>query len=250
MLKIFRSVLAVIGVVLLANAAYLWCVSNCNVGLILLTAIGAILVIYAAFMRLIHKLLDNKFGALVKVLLLLATAYFAFTSTMITMSATSDTATFNEDAVIVLGAAVRGEQVTLPLAYRLNAAINYHTLNPDAYIIVSGGQGNGENVTEAEAMEKYLTERGVNPEKIVPEIHATSTYENFLFSKQILDKLLPNGYEAAYITNGFHIFRAGRLAKTAGITVHRMHAQSSIITLLPDYLRECCAIGLMWITNK
>ncbi len=250
MLKIFRSVLAVIGVVLLTNAAYLWTVSNCNVGLILLTVIGVLLVIYSIFMCGIHKLLNNRFGTWLKVFLLLATAYFAFTSTMIAMSANNDTATFSEDAVIVLGAAIRGEQVTRPLAYRLNAALTYHQLNPDAYIIVSGGQGNGENITEAEAMERYLTERGVNPEKIVPEIRATSTYENFLFSKQILDKLLPNGYEAAYITNGFHTFRAGRLAKSAGIMVHRMHARSSILTLLPDYLRECCAVGLMWITGK
>lgn len=249
-LKLFRTLLGAVGTVFFINAAYLWCVSNCNTGLILLTLIGIVFMVYAAFTQGINRLLNNKFGTYVKILAFLGTVYFLFTSSMIAMSATTDTATFKEDAIIVLGAAVHGDQVTRPLAYRLDAAVRYHKINPDALIIVSGGRGHGESITEAEAMERYLTEKGVNPEKIVPEAHATSTYENFTFSKRILDKKFPDGYKTAYITNGFHIFRAGRLAKSAGLITQRMHAESNLLTLLPDYLRECCAVGLMWLTGR
>ena len=105
-------------------------------------------------------------------------------------------------------------------------------------------------ITEAEAMERYLIKKGVNPEVIIREEQATSTFENFLFSKEILDKKLSKNYKVAFITNRFHLFRAGRLAKSAGLSAQRMHADSDLITLLPDYLRECCAVGAMWLTGK
>ena len=136
MVKLLRWLLAIIGSVFLVNAIWLWTVSNCNVGLILLTAFGACFLLYARFMRLINRLLQNKFGLIVKTVVFLVAVYFLFTGSMLIMSATNDTATFKEDAVIVLGAAVRGEQVTLPLAYRLDAAVTYHKINPFIFYLV------------------------------------------------------------------------------------------------------------------
>ncbi len=246
----FRLCLYIIATLLLANAAYLWVVSNFNLGLLLLTLLGGSILTYAIFMRLIHKLLDNRIGRIIKWLIVLCCAYFIFVATTITMSATTDTASFKEDAVIVLGAGVHGERVSKALAYRLDAAVRYHKVNPDAYIIVSGGQGAQETITEAEAMERYLIQKGVNSERIIKEEQATSTYENFLFSKKILDEMFPGEYKVAYITNSFHLFRAGRLAKSAGLNVQRVRAGTSAATLLPDYLRECCAVGAMWVRGK
>ena len=52
-----------------------------------------------------------------------------------------DNVTYQEDAVIVLGAGLRGDQVSLTLAQRLDAAIAYHEKNPRSVIVVSGDRG-------------------------------------------------------------------------------------------------------------
>jgi uncharacterized SAM-binding protein YcdF (DUF218 family) len=66
-------------------------------------------------------------------------------------------------------------------------------------LIVSGGQGRQENIAEALAMGRYLTEKGVPAEQIFKEEKSTSTYENFLFSKDILEQKFPQGYSAVFI---------------------------------------------------
>ncbi len=250
MTKLIRFFLGIISVPLLIYAGLLWFFSNTNVGLILLTAISFFLLLYALLFHGINRLLDNKFGNFIKFLFLVAIVGFTFTTTLITMSARDDTVNYKEDAMIVLGAGVHGTRVSRPLAFRLDAAVMYHRKNPDALLIVTGGQGHQEEISEALAMENYLLNKGVSPEKIIKEERATSTYENFLYSKEILDKQFPEGYRTAYITNSFHIFRAGRMAKSAGVIAARMHAESDIFTLIPDYLRECCAVVYMWISGK
>ena len=77
---------------------------------------------------------------------------------------------YDEDAIIVLGAGIRGEQVTRILANRLNTAIEYHKKNPSAKIIVTGDQGQGrrEFIPESLAMKRYLIAIGI-PEEIIFE---------------------------------------------------------------------------------
>src|SRR5699024_8835907 len=97
-----------------------------------------------------------------------------------------DNSSYDEDVIIVLGCGIRGDMVSDQLARRLDAAIRYHTQNPDAMILVSGGQGPQESVTEALAMETYLIAGGIPSDKIIKEESSTSTYSNLLFSKEIL----------------------------------------------------------------
>ena len=99
----------------------------------------------------------------------------------------TDTVTYKEDAVIVLGAGLRGENLSLILRNRLDAAVEYYNENPEAVIVVSGGQGPDEDIPEAEAMERYLYEQGVPLNKIIKEDKSTSTEENFKFSKELLE---------------------------------------------------------------
>lgn len=250
MKALFRMVLAVIALFILSNAGYLWLVSNYNLGLILTTALGAALLLYALLFDWINRLLDNRFGRVLKGLLLLLTATLIFVGTLISVAGRTDTVTYKEDAIIVLGAGIHGDQVSRVLAYRLDAALQYHKKNPDAFIVVSGGQGPQETISEAEAMERYLLARGAAPDKILREEQASSTYENFLYAKALLDGRLTKPYKTAYITNRFHIFRAGRVAKTAGLISTRLHASNDPMTILPDYLRECCAVAAFWIRGR
>ena len=57
--------------------------------------------------------------------------------------------------VLVLGCQVRGTEPSLMLTRRLEAAYQYLTQYPDAVCVVSGGQGDDEDIPEGEAMEQY-----------------------------------------------------------------------------------------------
>ena len=162
----------------------------------------------------------------------------------------TDTLTGDEDAIIVLGAGLRGDRVSLTLRDRLDAAIDCFDQNPDVLIVVSGGQGPQEDITEALAMERYLMEHGVPADRIVKEDRSTSTAENFAFSKALLDKRLGENYSVAYITNDFHILRAGQVASRQGFD-QITHAHSSTVWYLvvPHCLRECVAVLWYWISG-
>lgn len=153
-----------------------------------------------------------------------------------------------EDAVIVLGAGIRGDRVTQVLQFRLESAIEYYQKNPNALIVVSGGQGLQETVTEAYAMEQYLLHRGIPQGAILKEERATSTQENMEFSKELLDGCFDRDYRVVVITNNFYLYRGVQYAKKAGFTgVARKGAPLVWYQWIPCYLRESLAVIKLWI---
>ena len=53
---------------------------------------------------------------------------------------------------------------------------------------MSGGQGPDEDRTEASVMHDYLEQHGIDATRIIIEDQSTSTYENLVFSKELLPK--------------------------------------------------------------
>lgn len=124
---------------------------------------------------------------------------------------------------IVLGAKVNGETPSLALKYRLDAALNYANEHPNVQLILSGGQGTGEAISEAQAMENYVVANGLSKDRLLLENKSTSTYENILFSKA----LLPEGVaEVTIISNDFHLARAQKLASKLDLTTDVIAAQT------------------------
>lgn len=158
-----------------------------------------------------------------------------------------DNVTYKEDAAIVLGAGIKGENVTLTLSHRLDKAVEYIGKNPSAIIVVSGGQGFQEDISESLAMERYLVDNGVPNDKIIKEQKSTSTYENCLFSKELLDKYFDKPYKTVIITNDFHIYRAIQISKAVGLESTHYHAKTEWYTVSLNYLRECVAVVKTWI---
>jgi len=117
--------------------------------------------------------------------------------------------------VVILGAGVNGTQPSLMLRARLDAALDFVADKPDIPIVVSGCQGNGEDITEAECMYRYLTARGVDAERVWKEERATSTRTNFAYSMALLAErgIDPNA-PFACVTNDFHVYRALVIAGT------------------------------------
>ena len=143
--------------------------------------------------------------------------------------------------VIVLGCQIRGDRITRSLKRRLDSAYDYACINTECKIIVSGGQGRGENKTEALAMYEYLCERGIDSDRIIMEDKSTDTNENMKYSVQyISDFSSPVGIA----TNNFHIFRSKLLAKGQGLTHVSGIASGSDDVLFVNYMvRE--AIGIV-----
>lgn len=235
MKTVFKIIAVIIGAVIVLNGVALFFVSNVNLGNFLSIGLGAVIILIALFF--------NKIAKWLKILLLSGIGIVIVLSSFLIINGKNDTVTYSEDAIIVLGAAVHGKTPSRTLKNRLNKAVEYHTKNPDAIIVVSGGQGAQEDISEAEAMKIYLIENGVTPDKIIKEDKSTSTTENFKFSKEILDKHFSGDYSVAFITNEYHILRASLCAKRAGFesTTH-LHSNTTLSYLISGTLRECLAV--------
>lgn len=154
------------------------------------------------------------------------------------------TAAGKTDVLLILGARVRGEAVSLSLRDRLEEGLAYLKKYPQTPVLLSGGQGPGESLSEAAAMKKYLTDRGVPSGQILLEDRSTDTFENVTFSKELLEK---NGYNPestaiALVTNDFHMLRAKLLAKRAGLHVTGLSARTPEYTIPKAYTREFAAL--------
>jgi uncharacterized SAM-binding protein YcdF (DUF218 family) len=147
------------------------------------------------------------------------------------------------DVLIVLGAALHGDRVTWVLSNRLDTAAAYLTAHPETTVIVSGGQGSGEDIPEAAGMQRYLIERcGIDPDRILVEDRSTSTLENFAFSKALIERELGADKKIAFVTTDFHVFRAGRVARTAGLTAPGIAAPDVWYIRINNFMRECVGI--------
>ena len=163
----------------------------------------------------------------------------------------SDLSALPADAVVVLGAGVNGTQPSLSLYTRLTAALDYLEENPGIPVVLTGGLGYGEEITEARCMYDWLTAHGVDGRRLILEEQAGNTAENFAFSRELLEKqgIDPAEDQVAVVTNDFHIARSRLIAARQGYG----HA-FGIPARLPwrhlevnYYLREAFAMVKTWI---
>ena len=130
----------------------------------------------------------------------------------------SDMTPLPADAVIVLGAGVNGTEPSLSLRTRLDKAVDYLERWPDIPAVLTGGTGYGEEISEAQCMYDYLTEYGVEADRLILEDRASNTAENFAFSWELLTEagVDPAEGRVAVVTNDFHIARAELIAAREG----------------------------------
>ena len=236
------------GVLLLINSLQLCTMLNLTSGTALTFLAGVFFMIWGIFYHKIAELTSCGILKYLKIFIICLMCAEALLLTFIAIYGQKDNVTYTEDAIIVLGAGLKGERVTLTLQKRLDKAIEYHQKNPDALIIVSGGQGFQETVTEASAMKKYLVDKGIPSEKVIEEGKSTSTNENMRFSKEILDKIFAREYKTSFVTNNFHIYRSTQIAKHEGIkNITHIHTDLQWYNIVQCYLRESLAIIKMWI---
>ena len=118
----------------------------------------------------------------------------------------------NLDYSFVLGAHVEGTRLTKALLERTRRALEYLEENPDTKAVLSGGRGEGESITEAQAMCNYLTEHGIDRDRLILEEKSTSTAENLKFSLALIGL----DHSVGVVTNNFHVFRGTAIGRKCG----------------------------------
>jgi uncharacterized SAM-binding protein YcdF (DUF218 family) len=145
------------------------------------------------------------------------------------------------DYLVVLGAGLKGSDVTATLKYRLDRALEILNKDKDIKAVVTGGKGYGEDVTEASAMANYLIINGIKSDRIILEEKATSTYENFKFTKEALMENAENN-NILIITSDFHMARAKIIAKKFGFNPYGVPAPTFKYLLPNSIIREYFAV--------
>ena len=241
-------ILSLIGITVFINGFFNAIVSNFNIGTVATLGLGLFLALWGLLFKKIKKLTQKGVWKVIKYLVITLMIAEVFLVGFIGFVGAHDNVTYREDAIIVLGAGIHGDVVSLPLKMRLDTAIQYHQNNPQSVIVVTGGQGFQETVTEAYAMEKYLLSKGIEKDKIIKEENATSTNENMRFSKQILDSYFDKDYKVCVVTNNFHIYRATQIAKNEGLgKVTHIHCGLQWYNYISCYLRESLAVMKLWV---
>ena len=144
------------------------------------------------------------------------------------------------DYVLVLGCQVKGTTPTYALTKRLDAAYDYLMDNPDTLVILSGGQGPGEDVTEAHAMAEYLKKKGFPETRMLLEDKSQNTDENIRYSMKLMEG--PDA-DVVLVTNHFHVFRGVGVARKQGLTnVEGLGAPTKWYTVPNQYVREAFAV--------
>lgn len=139
------------------------------------------------------------------------------------------------DYCIVLGAQWKTHGPSEVLRRRLDRAVEYLKENPNTIVIVSGGQGPDEVISEAAGMRQYLMDVGIDEERILVEDKSTNTRQNLAFSAEFFDK---ENSRTVIVTNNFHVFRAIKIAEKQGYQAEGLSAGSVAWMAPNNLLRE------------
>ena len=178
------------------------------------------------------------------ILALIFIAAFIFTEAKI-ISAMNASPAPNLDYIITLGAAVRGDRPTSPLLLRIQTAADYLNQNPDTLVIASGGQGKGEDISEAECIKNELILLGIDESRIILENRSTDTQENIKNSFA----LIPEGASVGIVSNSYHIYRALEAARLQGYDACAIPARSLLPLGIHYTVREFFAVAELELKN-
>lgn len=192
--------------------------------------------------------LSKTWRIVLAALLVLGAAVFAVFEAPVISNAKTDAAP-QSDYLIVLGAGVNGSAPSLSMVNRLEAALDYLEAYPDAVAIVSGGQGAGEDVTEASAMHDWLVAHGMPESRIVQEDQSTSTRENLENSFAIIRSRGGDPADGvAVVSSEYHLYRAKQMARALGAKPLGVAAETTLPTMRVNYfIREAFAAAYMQV---
>jgi len=248
-----RVGLILLGALGVLDTVFVSQLSNMNLGVLLPGLIGLPLLLLGIFYTPFLSWAKTGIGKLVKWLLIcgygLAAIAFLCTGLLIHRAANRPLP-LQADVLVVLGAGLRGERPTMVLTKRLDTAKEYLDAHPETIAILSGGKGDGETISEAEAMFRYLKQHGVPEERCIKEDASTNTRENFAYSQKLIRERFGQDASIAFVTTDFHVCRAGMVAKKQGIDAVGIPAPDVWYIKPNNVLRECVAIWAYWLSGR
>lgn len=143
---------------------------------------------------------------------------------------------------VVLGCKLKGDKPGRMLRRRLDRAARLMNKMPDSVCIVTGGRAPDSEYAEAEVMRRYLMGKGIPAERILAETAASTTFENFAFSRRIIaERGLPE--RVGIISDRFHQFRAARIARQAGLVSFPICCETAWYICVQFWMREVLCIA-------
>lgn len=144
------------------------------------------------------------------------------------------------DAAVVLGAGTSDGKVSPVFRERINHAIDLYESGTVKHIIMTGGTGDGNTVSDAFAAKQYAVSQGVPESRILTEEKSTITEENLEYTKAIMDGRRLDS--ALIVSDPLHMKRAMIMADDYGITAFSSPTPSTMYrspkTKFPFLLRE------------
>lgn len=204
---------------------------------------------YLAIWPTVGNLQKNTPGTMLYVVVSFSAAYVLSLMAMYALSAILNLIHLrkrrNADYIVVLGCGIKGDKVTPLLAARIDRGIELARYNPGALLIMSGGQGPGEDMPESEAMAEYAVGQGIDAGRILKENRSISTQENLWFSRELMSGTNPR---IILVTTAYHVFRSLLLARQQGIKCVGFGAKTKWYFTLNALIREF--IGYLRLTWK
>ena len=165
---------------------------------------------------------------------------------------TADNIPENPDLIIVLGCQVKGENPGNLLGYRLETAVETLNKYPGAICIVSGGQGPDEIVQESKVMKKYLTDKGIDENRIYEEDESSSSYQNLSFSKKVIEENGLKHENIVILTSEYHVPRAVLIANRLypGADIYAVKSRTPFALLSAGIVREFFAFMKSFVFDR
>lgn len=182
--------------------------------------------------------------------ILLVICYFEvyfIATVIISYLAAKQVPTYDKDFIIILGCAIKKDGKLTPLLKgRTDRAIRYAweqevAAKKPIKFVPSGGRGLDEVTSEGHAMEEYLLEHGAERNEVFAETKSKNTYENFLYSRNIIEDLDPNA-RICFSTTNYHVYRSGLIAKRMGMEVEAISSRTKWYFWPNGFVREFIAI--------
>ena len=152
-----------------------------------------------------------------------------------------------ENYVFVLGAKANNVKLSKTLISRLDTTVEYLNKHKKAKAVLCGGTEKGNEFSQAEYMQKYLLQKGIEKERLIVEPNSKNTFENIKFGLEMLDKK-PN--EIMVISSSYHLFRAKLIFHRFGILAKTVPAKTPTNSILISYTRETLAVIKTFLFDK
>lgn len=156
------------------------------------------------------------------------------------------------ETLVVLGANLWNHEPSPILMERLEKAAEYMQEHPNTTVVVTGGMGDDEPVSEASCMARVLEERGIDASRIFLEEAATNTYENLKLTKELLVQRGMSAENLLVVSSSAHLARVRLLAGRNGLRISTLAAPvpGGRVYQSYFYLREGAALVKSFLLDR